>query len=54
MERAEELVGESMPAHVSNILRTDIVHWYDINLRAITQLLRVHCGTVSPRLPLTL
>lgn len=54
MERAEELVGVMMPAHVSNILRRDIVHWYDVNRRAISELLRAPCSAVSPRLPLTL
>jgi hypothetical protein len=54
MEQAEELVGEPMAAHVSNCLRREIVHWHGANRRAIGELLRVHCGAASPRLPLTL
>lgn len=39
LQKATELVAERMPAHVSNGLRRQIVHWYEDNRAAIAALL---------------
>ena len=54
MERAEELVGNPMPAHVCNGLRREIVRWCDDNRLAIRELLKVHnsVAAATSRLPL--
>jgi len=39
LERVEEIVAEPMPAHVSNGLRRELVHWYNDNWREIAKLL---------------